>query len=153
MLIRDAEQKDFEALHRLMEQLHGLHVRNRPDIYRNSDPFEESEFTALRNDPEKICLAAELEGTVAGLCIAALKRSENPLVLPRAVAFLDALCVDEACRRGGVGKALFREAERRAREMGAESLELMVWSFNRGASDFYDKMGMTPRSVILEKKL
>ena len=36
---------------------------------------------------------------------------------------------------------------------GAESLELMVWSFNKSAREFYEKSGMTVRSFVMEKKL
>ncbi len=30
---------------------------------------------------------------------------------------------------------------------------LTVWSFNRSAVAFYEAMGMTPRNVVMEKKL
>ena len=39
-----------------------------------------------------------------------------------------------------------------ARELKADSLELMVWSFNESAMRMYQKAGFTPRSLILEYK-
>ena len=68
-------------------------------------------------------------------------------------AYVDELVVDERCRRRGIGKALFQEAERRARKLGAQRIDLMVWSFNENAIKAYDTYGMTPQRHIYEKHL
>ena len=47
------------------------------------------------------------------------------------------------------GRRMSRSAKRR----GAESLELMVWSFNKSAMRFYESAGVTVRSLVMEKKL
>lgn len=153
MLIRRMEQKDFGAVHRLMEQLHGLHVQNRPDVYRDADPLSENEFSTLVEDTGKIGLVAELDGAVAGFCDAVMKQPQDPLLQPVKTAYLDDICVDEACRHRGVGKALMQAMEKAAREEGAETLSLTVWSFNRNAAVFYGAMGMSPRNIVMEKKL
>lgn len=44
-------------------------------------------------------------------------------------------------------------SEAEAKRRGAESLELMVWSFNKSAMRFYESAGMTVRSLVMEKKL
>lgn len=48
---------------------------------------------------------------------------------------------------------LLYESEAEAKRRGAESLELMVWSFNKSAMRFYESAGMTVRSLVMEKKL
>ena len=136
-----------------MEQLHGLHVQNRPDVYRGADPLNENEFAALLKERGKIGLVAEVDGTVAGFCDAVMKQPQNPLLQPVKAAYLDDICVEKACRHRGVGKALMQAMEKAAREAGAETLLLTVWSFNHGAVAFYESMGMSPRNVIMEKKL
>lgn len=153
MIIRKMKKQDFESVHRLMEQIHGLHVQNRPDVYRDADPLAENEFSALLDDETTIGLAAELDGVIVGLCIVAMKQPKNPLMLPVRTAYVDALCVDEAYRHRGIAKALMSEAEKASCEAGAETMMLTVWSFNRSAVAFYEAMGMTPRNVIMEKKL
>jgi ribosomal protein S18 acetylase RimI-like enzyme len=153
MLIRKMEPKDFDAVHRLMEQLHGLHVQNRPDVYRDADPLDENDFAALLEDTGKIGLVAEIDGTVAGFCDAVMKQPKNSLMQPVKAAYLDDICVDGACRHRGVGKALMQAMGKAAREAGAETLLLTVWSFNHGAVAFYEAMGMSPRNVVMEKKL
>ena len=53
----------------------------------------------------------------------------------------------------GIGTALLYASEAEAKRRGAESLELMVWSFNKSAMRFYESAGMTVRSFVMEKKL
>lgn len=153
MIIRKMKKQDFESVHRLMEQLHCLHLQNRPDVYQDADPLAENEYSALLDDETTIGLVAELDGAVVGLCITALKQPKSPLMLPVRIAFVDALCVDEAYRRRGIAKALMEEAENSSREAGAKTLMLTVWSFNRNAVAFYEAMGMAPRNITMEKKL
>ena len=53
----------------------------------------------------------------------------------------------------GIGTALLYASEAEAKRRDAESLELMVWSFNKSAMRFYESAGMTVRSLVMEKKL
>nr|WP_304358407.1 hypothetical protein [Clostridium paraputrificum] len=41
----------------------------------------------------------------------------------------------------------------RLREKGAVSLELMVWSFNKEAINFYESIGMAEKNKVMEYKL
>ena len=153
MQIREMERRDLDGVHRLMEQIHVLHLQNRPDVYRDADPLAESEFSALLDDAATIGLAAELDGVVVGFCIAALKQPKSPLMLPVRASYVDALCVDKAYRHRGIAKALMGEAEKASRKAGAETMMLTVWSFNREAVAFYEAIGMTPRNIVMEKRL
>ena len=154
MDIRALLEKDFSAVRDIVCQVHGLHVQNRPDVYRDSDPFGRDYFEFLRSDTGTFVLVAEDGDKIAGLCIVTLREPpKNPVMKPRRVAFMEDLCVDESYRRRGVGTELFREAAAQARQRGAETLELMVWSFNTSAIEFYRRMGLMPRSIIMEQKL
>ena len=51
-----------------------------------------------------------------------------------------------------VEKYLF-EAKKHILEFNVDSLELLVWDFNKNAVDFYKNQGMTTRSRIMEIKL
>lgn len=55
--------------------------------------------------------------------------------------YIDALAVDAAARRQGVGTVLLREAERLARESGAAGLALDTGLANRGAQALYERYG------------
>jgi GNAT superfamily N-acetyltransferase len=50
-------------------------------------------------------------------------------------------------------RALFAEAEKQAKELGAVRIDLMLWSFNESTRKFYESLGMTPQRYIFEKKL
>ncbi|MBX7410192.1 GNAT family N-acetyltransferase [Clostridium chauvoei] len=63
------------------------------------------------------------------------------------------LCVYERFRGRGIGKLLFSHVTNIAKEKGAERLDLMVWSFNNNALNFYNEIGMKAQRYILEKEL
>lgn len=63
---------------------------------------------------------------------------------------MEDLVVHPNAQRTGVGRAFFEETHRLAAARGAVSLKLKVWTFNRNAREFYGRMGMHPRSVIME---
>lgn len=56
--------------------------------------------------------------------------------------YVDSLAVARTHRRGGVARALLREAERRAREAGCDSLSLDTAEANRPARALYESWGM-----------
>lgn len=154
MLNRKIIERDFERIHKLACQVHELHVANRPDIYNNIDSFDKAYFDFLMKDPNTISLVAEQEGEVIGFCVVTLKEaSKNPLLKARRVALMEKLCVDKRYRNLGIGKGLFNEAKAAVQEKGYDTIELMVWSFNDSAIEFYKSIGMKPRSVIMEQKI
>ena len=154
MLNRKIIERDFAGIHKLACQVHGLHVANRPDIYNNIDSFDRAYFDFLMKDPNTISLVAEQEGEVIGFCVVTLKEaSKNPLLKARKVACMDKLCVDKRYRNLGIDKGLFNKARAAVQEKGYDTIELMVWSFNDSAIEFYKSMGMEPRSVIMEQKV
>ena len=154
MNIRSIAQNDFNQVHTLVCQVHGLHVSNRPDFYNDVDPFDKEYIEHLLNDEKTIALVAEDCGKIVGYCVFTIREpSKNPLLKERIVAYMEDLCVDENQRKLGIGQSLFEEAQRASKNRGANVLELMVWAFNTSAIHFYEKMGMTPRSYTMEKRL
>lgn len=55
--------------------------------------------------------------------------------------WLYAVAVKENCRRGGVGAALVREAERALVSLGCEKVNLQVRVSNEAVARFYTKLG------------
>ena len=66
---------------------------------------------------------------------------------------MDAIYVEEGYRKNSVGKQLFSETERLAKEWGAKRLDLSVWNFNKTALGFYEALGMQIQNYTLEKVL
>lgn len=48
---------------------------------------------------------------------------------------------------------LFETASARAKERGAQRMDLKVWEFNEPARKFYASLGMSTQCRILEKEL
>ena len=155
ILIRDFTFDDFELINMLMNQVHKLHLDNRPDIYAESDyPLSETDYKSIVQDQNSIAILAECNGDILGFCIVTIKQpSKNPVLVPRRIAYMEDLCVREDYQKKGLGKQLYSEVLNRIKNFDVASLELMVWSFNEGAIEFYKNMGMTPRSYIMEIKL
>lgn len=67
--------------------------------------------------------------------------------------YVDDMFVHPSYRGQKIATTLFHEMERRAKELGAKRIDLMVWEFNESAQELYRSLGMTPQRYILEKLL
>ena len=154
MNIRNIVRSDFNQIHELICQLHGLHVSNRPDVFNDTDPCSQEYLEGLLNDVKVIALVAEDNEKIIGFCDVTIRESsENPLLKARTVAYMEDLFVDKNHRKSSIGRLLFKEAQKASKNKGADVIELMVWTFNNSAIDFYKEMGMFPQSYIMEKEL
>ena len=152
MQIRDMRLEDYKEVDRLMAQVHKLHVEGRPDLYIDVEHIYSMEmFREMVENEDMISVVAEEEHTVVGICFVSMRA--KTCMVKRRTAYMEDLCVDESCRGKGIGRFLFEYAKKRAKEMGAERLDLMVWNFNESALKFYEEMGMKPQRYIMEKYL
>ena len=152
MTIRDMKLEDYDAVDTLMQQLHKIHVNGRPDLYVEMEhPYSKEELTEKIYNKEVIALAAEEENRIVGLCIVVIKHRSGMVNMK--TAYVDDLVVDQSYQRRGIARSLFQEAEERAKALGAERMDLTVWSFNENALKFYESIGMVPQRYILEKPL
>lgn len=152
MTIRDMKLEDYDAVDTLMQQLHKIHVNGRPDLYVEMEhPYSKEELTEKIYNKEVITLAAEEEDRIVGLCIVVIKHRSGMVNMK--TAYVDDLVVDQSYQRRGIAKSLFQKAEERAEALGAERMDLTVWSFNENALKFYESIGMVPQRYILEKPL
>ena len=108
-------------------------------------------FQEMVENEDMISVVAEENNTIVGICFVSMR--EKTCMVKRRTAYMDDLCVDEAFRGKGIGRILFAHAKKRAKEMGAERMDLMVWNFNESALKFYEEMGMKPQRYIMEKYL
>lgn len=110
--------------------------------------FDEEKFSQNIN---KI-IVAEINNLVVGTIKYLIKEKlENSYTNYRKVLFIDALVVDVNHRKNGIGKILMQEMEKLAKDNNCSSIELNVWAFNDEAIKFYEKFGMSVKTMILEK--
>lgn len=152
MHIRDMKIEDYNDVDRLMAQVHKLHVEGRPDLYVNMEHiYSMDQFKEMIENEDMISVVAEENRSVVGICFVSMRA--KTCMVKRRTAYMDDLCVDEAYRGKGIGRFLYEHVKMRAKEMGAERLDLMVWDFNENARRFYEKMGMKPQRYIMEEHL
>lgn len=99
MKTRFLSQNDFSAVNRIVRQVHQLHVKNRPDISRDTDPFPKAEFNRLLSGENTFALVAEEDGQPVGFCAMTIKAPDNPLLQPHIEGLIEDICVDEAHRK------------------------------------------------------
>ena len=155
MDIRFAKTEDTPAILRLLRQVGQVHHEGRPDIFREgAQKYGASQVMALMNKPGVAIFIAAEEEKVLGYCFCFLKTYEkDPVLCDRTELYIDDLCVEESCRRRGVGKALYEAACRYAKEGRCHSVTLNVWSCNESALGFYEALGMKPQKIAMEQLL
>ena len=155
MDIRFAKTEDTPAILQLLRQVGQVHHEGRPDIFREgAQKYGASQVMALMNKPGVAIFIAAEEEKVLGYCFCFLKAYEkDPVLCDRTELYIDDLCVDKGCRRGGVGKALYEAACRYAKESRCHSVTLNVWSCNESALGFYEALGMKPQKISMENVL
>lgn len=148
--VRKVNINDFSSVKRLMQSVQDFHHNNRSEIHKDSEIFDKEEFSQNINN----IIVAEINNLVVGVVKYLIKEKlENSYTNYRKVLFIDALVVDQNYRKKGIGKILMLEMEKIAKYNNCSSVELNVWAFNENAIKFYEGMGMSVKTMILEKNI
>lgn len=151
-MIRQAEKTDLPRLAALFRQLHAHHVRIKPESFRMpEDRWFSERIGAILSDGETTVLVSVGEnGDLNGYAAVRIMTVDPPERIPRKMCYIECFAVAENARRKGIGTALFNEVKAFARKNGCGSVQLGVTAVNEGAVRFYEKMGLTPRTVQME---
>ena len=145
MKIRLAEKQDIPYLIDLLQQVGQVHHEIRPDIFQQTcQKYDKAALSALLQDQNRPIFVAEDEA-VQGYCFCILREFGGESVMTDRR--------DEKHRGKGIAKALLAYVTDYAKSIGCTFVTLNVWNGNDNAMKFYEKAGMTPRSVTMEMKL
>lgn len=152
LTVRRAVEGDIPALMRLLVQVNMVHHNGRPDLFKGpTTKYTEAELRALlKDDATPVFVCAGEDGAVLGHGFCVLQHSGGQLMEEHGTLYIDDICVDEAARGQGVGRALYEHILGFAREKGLYNVTLNVWSCNPGAMAFYEKLGLKPYKVGME---
>jgi GNAT superfamily N-acetyltransferase len=125
--LRDAEQRDFAAVRRLLGQLG----------YAPDEAEFRRRFDSVMAAAGHRIIVAEEDGAVAGV----LHVFERPALDKGCEAVIQALVVDDAMRGRGVGEALMRETETWASGRGLGAISLYTNVSRDRARAFYERIG------------
>lgn len=155
LYIRMARESDIPAINRLLLQVLTVHHNGRPDLFKgNCRKYTDGELSEILRDENRPILIADRGKEAVGYAFCALQRHPNDNILTDITTlYIDDLCVDENARGRGIGSALYKAALALAREKGCYNVTLNVWNCNEPAMRFYEKCGLKPYKVGMEKIL
>ena len=156
MEIKEATKEDIEQIISLLQQVSELHYINRTDIFRRKSKNDIKEYTIeiLENNEKKIIVAIDEMLKIYGVSIFKVKEGKCHINLKSSrILWIEEICVDEKCRKNGIGKMLMLEAENVAEKLNCKRIELNCWEFNETAIKFYEEIGMETQRRIMEKKI
>ena len=155
MIIRRASSEDITAINRLLCQVLMVHHNGRPDIFKSgAKKYTDDELLDIIEDDTRPIFVAVAENEVVGYAFCVYQQhKDNNILTDIKTLYIDDLCVDEACRGKSIGKELYEYVIDFAKIQGFYNVTLNVWSCNEGALGFYEKMGLKPQKIGMEKIL
>ncbi|MBR6349299.1 MAG: GNAT family N-acetyltransferase [Lachnospiraceae bacterium] len=154
--VRRAEKRDIPRIMELLVQVNMVHHNGRPDIFKGpTTKYTADELAAILEDdrtPVFVCVDENDKVLGHGFCIYK-EVSGDQLLSDIKTLYIDDICVDEAARGLGIGRALYEYIKDFARENGFYNITLNVWSCNPGAIRFYESMGLKPQKIGMEEIL
>lgn len=156
MNIRHAKEQDISGLDKLLYQVLMVHHNGRPDLFKaDTKKYTDEELKEIICDKDKpIFVAVDEKEQVLGyaFCVFCQHINHNTLTDIKTL-YIDDLCVDENIRGQHVGKQLYEYVLSYAKEQGCYNVTLNVWSCNESAIKFYEKCGLVPQKIGMEKIL
>jgi GNAT superfamily N-acetyltransferase len=147
--VRQATPEDVPSLVALFQELDRMQAdwrvfTPRPGFYDEvGDRYRE----AMNNPDAVVLVVVDDEGEVVGMSYGEA-RTPSRFSDERALE-LSGVVVRAGYRGRGVGRELVHEAARFAAERGVAWIELKTFAPNRGAMEFWEDLGFTPRVVQL----
>lgn len=156
MNIRRAKDMDMEGINKLLYEVLMVHHNGRPDLFKSgAKKYTDEELKAIIADDSKpIFVAVDEKEEVIGYAFCVFQQHVNNNILTDIkTLYIDDLCVDESRRGMHIGKQLYEYVVDFAKMQGCYNLTLNVWSCNENAIKFYEKCGLMPQKIGMEKIL
>lgn len=156
MIIRRATKNDINGIDKLLLQVLTVHHNGRPDLFKsNARKYNDDELINIINDDTKpIFVATDEQNNVLGYAFCIFQQHINDNILTDIkTLYIDDLCVDEKTRGKHIGKQLYEYVLKFAKESGCYNVTLNVWACNESAKKFYEKQGLIPQKIGMEKIL
>lgn len=155
MEILRATANNADGINKLLKQVLDVHHNGRPDIFKAGvKKYTDCELLEIIKDDSRPIFVALEDGEVLGYAFCIFQQHVNNNILTDIkTLYIDDLCVDESCRGKHIGQALYRFVLDFARANDCYNVTLNVWSCNKNALAFYEKMGLAPQKIGLEQIL
>ena len=153
--IRFSKKSDLEGVNAIRRQVHMVHAKGRPDIFRKKfgKKLADHIFFYHGGKLSKIIVAGSEDESVGFAALEIIQKPRSPYNKARSYLRVTEFGVDEAHRRQGIGTRLFGFIKRYASENGFDTIELDMWEFNEGALKFYESQGFATYRRYMEYKM
>ena len=155
LTVRKATNDDIPVIMDLLHQVCMVHHNGRPDLFKGpAAKYTAEELNSiLKNADTPVFVCTDENGRILGHGFCIMQHSGGRLMVEHTTLYIDDICVDETARGQGVGRALYEYILDYARKEGCYNVTLNVWNCNPGAMAFYEKLGLAPYKVGMEKIL
>ncbi len=155
MLIRRATNNDIPKINDLLCQVLTVHHEGRPDIFKsNTKKYTDKELSDIIADDSRPIFVADVDGEVMGYAFCVFQQHvDNNILTDIKTLYIDDLCVDETKRGLHIGTALYDFCLQFAKNQSCYNLTLNVWTCNKNALRFYERLGLVPQKICMEKIL
>ncbi len=156
MNIRRAAPRDIKKINELLYQVAKIHADARPDIFKSATKkYSDEQLTEIiKCDETPIFVATDSQDCVLGYAFCVHQITKDSLLLQdKRTLYIDDICVDENTRGLHIGRRLYDYVVDFAKQNSFDNITLNVWAFNEGAYSFYEKCGMNPLKITMEKDL
>lgn len=150
--LEKATPEDRDGVNALAMEVHSLHVAWRPDIYEMPRELYPPERFQEGLEAGSLYVARQ-ENSVVGYAAIKIRDYNWTGMVTRRVLFVDEICVTQAHRRQGVGRAMMAAIRELARDKDCTDIQLGVYPQNREAVAFYEACGFSLQSVTMSAKL
>ena len=153
-IVRRAKVQDIPEIIELLKQVNKVHYEGRPDLFKLATKYTEDELKTIINNEETPVFVLEEDGHILGHGFCILMRPENTKLLNDVLTlYIDDICVDENARGHHIGQLIYEHIIAYARQCGCYNVTLNVWTCNPSALKFYEKLGLVPYKIGMEKIL
>ena len=155
MEIRRALLSDMDGINALLRQVLEVHHNGRPDLFKGGvKKYTDAQLAEIIADDERPIFVGTENGKVLGYAFCVFQRHKGDNILTDITTlYIDDLCVDEQVRGKHIGRDIYDHVLSFAKNAGCYNVTLNVWSCNPGAQKFYEKMGLVPQKIGMEKIL
>lgn len=142
VIIRNAENKDFNSIFLLLEQLWSNKKLNKTTLKKV--------YNHLLNSNNEEALCAEINGQIVGFCSFAIR---NSLWQESHMGHICELIVGKPFRGQKIGTELIKKAGSVAKKRGCKKIELDSAFHRKEAHSFYEKLGFENRAYLFSKDI
>ena len=153
--IRFSKKSDLEGVNAIRRQVHMVHAKGRPDIFRKKfgKKLAEHIFFYHSGKLSKIIVAKSEDAIVGFAVLEIIQKPRSPYNKARSYLRVTEFGVDKEHKRQGIGSALMEFIKKYATEKGFDTIELDMWEFNEGALKFYESQGFATYRRYMEYKM